>query len=298
MSRKTASTQDEASFIRQHLASLGQLRTGYDRDYVPPLSELPRRPPIVPIEVLPPPEKDAAEPETNTLTITVKSLKPALSFPLTISPLDPISALKSQLAAHPRAPPAAAQRLLLKGKALADSRLVKEYDILSGAVVTLMVKPGVVWTGEEQRDSTAMDVDVPSPTLDTGASFSPQLTPGGHPIPTLTLSTEVPSRPQSPGAPQLPNTVHTVPINTDILTASQPGPQPDPGTSASYHQTISSAQFWTRLFGFLKLQFEEEEDAAQALEDFLLASKSALSAGEIARIRETVGISGMGGKGL
>ncbi|KZP00557.1 hypothetical protein CALVIDRAFT_584211 [Calocera viscosa TUFC12733] len=80
--------------------------------------------------------------------------------------------------------------------------------------------------------------------------------------------------------------------------ADEMGLQPDPGTSASYHQTISSAQFWTRLFGFLKLQFEEEEDAAQALEDVLLASKSALSAGEIARIRETVGISGMGGKGL
>ncbi|KZT60975.1 hypothetical protein CALCODRAFT_464917 [Calocera cornea HHB12733] len=304
----TQHRDSEAAFVRQQLATLDRLTSAYNTDYVPPLSELPRRPPLVPVHrsaslahtYASPPAR--ANVPTESISITIKSLKPALSFPLQISPLDPISTLKHTLAQHPRAPPADAQRLLLKGKALADTRLVKEYALEQGAVVTLMVKPGVEWTGEERVDESAMEVDLPAPVpagqLAAEGAGSPQLTPGGHPIPTLTLSTEVPSRPQTPGTAPLPSTVHTVSLNTDLASITTPGPQPDPGTSASYHSTISSAQFWTRLFGFLKLQFEEEDDAAKALEDFLLASKSALSAGEIAQIRETVGIVGMGGKGL
>ncbi|EJU02471.1 hypothetical protein DACRYDRAFT_94755 [Dacryopinax primogenitus] len=286
-------SQDEKSFISQHLAALSHLRTAYPPDYVPPLEDLPRRPPIIPIDALPPPEKHSSNSESETITITIKSFKPALSFSVSLSPLDPISQLKHQLALHPRAPPTDAQRLLLKGKALVDARLVKEYDITEGSTVMLMVKPGYEWT-QAKPDDNPMEIDTPPPPPGRSSTLSP----GNQPIPTLTLSTEIPSRPPTPSGPTPPPQLHTVPINTDILTASIPSTSPDAGTPAKYHQTISSKSFWTRLYGFLRLQFEEEEDAAAALDQFLLASKGSLTAGEIARVREAVGVVGMGGKGL
>lgn len=42
-------------------------------------------------------------------------------------------------------------------------------------------------------------------------------------------------------------------------------------------------------------QFPEERDAVQAFEDFLRASKSTLSASEIAKIRDIAGVTGMSG---
>jgi UV excision repair protein RAD23 len=58
-------------------------------------------------------------------------------------PRGPISAIKTQIAAQPRIPPAHAQQLPLKGKALADAKLLKEYSVQDGDTINLMLKPGV-----------------------------------------------------------------------------------------------------------------------------------------------------------
>lgn len=44
-----------------------------------------------------------------------------------------------------------------------------------------------------------------------------------------------------------------------------------------------------------RIEFEVREDADQAFETFLVGSKGYLTPSEIARIRDTVGIMGMGG---
>ena len=47
---------------------------------------------------------------------------------------------------------------------------------------------------------------------------------------------------------------------------------------------------------FFSNEFDTAEDASQAFESFLLGSKGSLSPSDIARIRDTIGIHGMGGR--
>ena len=70
-----------------------------------------------------------------------------------MQPTDTIQAIKAQLASEAGAPPADVQRLLLKGKALADAKLLKEYDVKDGDTVNLMVKPGFASTGHRWQIS-------------------------------------------------------------------------------------------------------------------------------------------------
>ena len=51
-----------------------------------------------------------------TIQTTFKSLKPPFSTIIPVSPADPTSAIKTQIAAQPRAPPADAQRLPAEGQ--------------------------------------------------------------------------------------------------------------------------------------------------------------------------------------
>jgi len=63
----------------------------------------------------------------------------------------------------------------------------------------------------------------------------------------------------------------------------------------SYQSTIKKPEFWDRLYAFLKLEFENRDDASLAIEEFLVASKGHLSAHEIAKIRDICGLFSMGG---
>ena len=77
--------------------------------------------------------------------MTFKSTKPVQVYALDVQPTDTISSIKAQLASVPGAPPADVQRLLLKGKALADSKILREYAVKDGDTINLMVKPGFDW---------------------------------------------------------------------------------------------------------------------------------------------------------
>lgn len=72
-------------------------------------------------------------------------------------------------------------------------------------------------------------------------------------------------------------------------------PSVAPERMTTYHATVSKPEFWQGMLGHLKSQFPEERDAVQAFEDFLRASKSTLSASEIAKIRDIAGVTGMSG---
>lgn len=236
--------------------------------------------------------------QPDKLNLIVKSLKPSLTFPISASPTDSISKLKSLVAASsPSAPPVDTQRLLLKGKALADNKLLKEYDISEGSTIHLVLKPTSVTI-----DPPTMSVPAPVPSndppaLEAGASIqhgdkvksmpssssaSSIPRPAGHGhtrVPSLTITTDVDARPGSPGSPLI------------VTDAPSLGPQAQV-SSAAFHQTVSNPQFWQKLHAICVSEFVYEDDADAAWEGFLVSMKGRLSAGEAALIRDVVGVRG------
>jgi UV excision repair protein RAD23 len=164
-----------------------------------------------------------------SLTLIFKSLKPPQSFTLPVQPTDTIQSIKSLLASQPRAPAADAQRLLLKGKALADAKLLKEYNIKDGDTVNLMIKPGYTW---DPNVMTAPD------TISNLKQEHPQ-------IPSVVLS-------PSPSSiiPSSPNT-KPLDINLTLDTSSIPTASSEASDTA-YHATISNPAFWQELLKLLQ----------------------------------------------
>ncbi|KDQ08613.1 hypothetical protein BOTBODRAFT_37764 [Botryobasidium botryosum FD-172 SS1] len=263
-----ASQPDETAFIKSHLGSLASVPLTYLDEYQPEADHIPKKIPVFGVELLPPPERKNEDVDMgDNITITIKSSKPAASFELSVHTTDTIAILKTKLEEQ-NGPPADKQRLLLKGKALLDTKLLKEYGIGNGDTVNLMVKPDYKWDPSEEKPK--------EPT-------APAHTPGHQRIPSLVLSTTSPTSPTGGNRPPIPLTLDT------NLTQAVP-PQP---TSA--HATISSPDFWHRLRAFLWGEFAKREDADATFEAFFVASKGSISPHEIAKIRDTVGVLGMGG---
>lgn len=164
-------------------------------------------------------------------------------------PTDTIATIKSQLASVSGAPPADVQRLLLKGKALADGKLLKEYDVKDGDTVNLMVKPGYAW------DPTAAPAE-PKPSITTtepsGESITlvPEQTvktKHGHGrTPSIVLS---PSPSLAPVADESFEKLVDIPL---VLDTSNIPPSPLSGNDTPYHTAISQPEFWERLYAFLR----------------------------------------------
>ncbi|KAG5637670.1 hypothetical protein H0H81_003638 [Sphagnurus paluster] len=278
--------QAEQAFARTFLNTLASQPVTFADDYQQRPENSLRRVPVLPIPVPEPPQSKAASSSSSSssssIAITIKSLKPAYSFSLQVNPTDTIAAVKELLAAQPRAPRADIQRLLLKGKALADAKLLREYTVKDGDTINLMLKPGSEWD-----PSSATATTTNSPTMSKPSA--PLATPArrGHArIPSVVLS-------PSPSADQ----PHT-PEKDILLTldsASLPGPiQTEP--LSTYGATVARPEFWERLWQFLQAEFTTPADALTAFEDFLRASKGSLTASQIARIRDHVGIVGMAGR--
>lgn len=246
--------------------------------------------------------------EATSVNITFKSSKPPQSFTLSVQCDDPVSAIKFQLASQPRAPPADAQRLLLKGKALADNKLLREYNVKDGDTINLMVKPGFDWDPTKTAFPVLSEPDRrPSPEPGMSSSISlPKLTTGFRHTrtPSIVLS-------PSPSVASLEPESKPQDINLTLDTSTIPTGLLSPVTRSSFQATISESEFWGRLLSFLRCvcmpliaqytnepnrsEFTNENDALVAFEDFLRASKGAMTASEIARIRDCVGVVGMAG---
>jgi len=281
--------QAELAFVKNLANTLASQPVTFDNDFQQPPENTLKRVPVLQIDVPPPPERKRQDAVLiNTVQVTFKSLKPPFSITIPVSPADSISTIKSQLAAQPHVPPADAQRLLLKGKALADTKLLKEYSVKDGDTVNLMVKPGFEW------DPTKA---VPTPAADTSgqagdASLSPNPPTkrrGGH--------GRIPSVVLSPTPSSTSEEVHDIPLVLDTgiqISADMPSESP-PIPQSTYRTTISQPEFWERLHIFLRSEFPNRDDASIAFEDFLNASKSILTVSEIAKIRDYVGVVGMAG---
>ncbi|KDQ50374.1 hypothetical protein JAAARDRAFT_42163 [Jaapia argillacea MUCL 33604] len=285
--------QAELAFIKNFINTIGAAPVVYGDDYQQPPSNSLKRIPVLPVDLPPPPERK--QPEASTLSasikITFKSIKPPKSYTLSVQPTDPISDIKSQLASSPGAPPPDTQRLLLKGKALADSKLLKEYNIKDGDTITLMVKPGYDWD-----PSKVISVTPPTPATEIDRSdMTSTSQPGssrtrtGHVrVPSVVLSPS-PSG-SSPGEEKPTDILLT--LDTSIIPTASLSAE---NSASPFHDTISDPEFWVRLLTFLRGEFGTNNDAVTAWEDFLRVSKGTLSPNEIARIRDHVGIVGMGG---
>ncbi|KAJ3513010.1 hypothetical protein NLJ89_g3191 [Agrocybe chaxingu] len=303
--------QAERAFARTFLNTLSTQPITYEDDYQQPLQYSLKRVPVLPIAVPPPPKRkpqlEASGPSSAALSLVFKSLKPSASFALSVQPTDTIATIKAQLSStHPSAPPPDAQRLLLKGKALADAKLLKEYNIKDGDTLNLVVKPGFNWDPNAPTPSTStetMSSDAP-PNPFGSAKLDPNAKPsrGRHQrIPSVVLSPSrgrhqrIPSvvlspSPSSDSPGSVEKDIMLTLDTTDIQSQAVPSE-----TLSTYHQTVSQPEFWERLFTFLKTEFTTEGDAILAFEDFLCATKGSLTASEIAKIRDTTGVVGMAG---
>ncbi|KZV93002.1 ubiquitin-like protein [Exidia glandulosa HHB12029] len=283
----------DLELVTQHIALLAHSSQHRPNDHQLPLSQWPRKVPLLGIDLPPPPERknDAQVSAAQDITLTVKSLKPALTFTLAVQPTDSIQHIKAKLAAQPNAPPADSQRLLYKGKALADARLLKEYDIPQASTLNLVIKPGTTMPAPEQthtRAAPSLDVHPPPPE-----PASPSL------IPQVILSpTPAPARDGSRSPHRRTQSLTPVSLSLDgdtsFAAASDP-PHHASTAPTTYHSTITSPEFWKKLHDFLQKEFTTREDASSAFEEFLVASKGELSITDIAKIRDTVGEFGMGG---
>ncbi|KIM86686.1 hypothetical protein PILCRDRAFT_815936 [Piloderma croceum F 1598] len=261
--------QAETAFVKTFLNNISNQPVTYSDDYQQPLEKSLKRVPVLPIGLPAPPARKQrlSESSTASLTLTFKSLKPPQSFTLPVQSTDTIQSIKSLLASQPRAPPADAQRLLLKGKALADAKLLKEYNIKDGDTINLMIKPGNTWNPNAM---TAPD------------SISAPL------IPSVVLS-------PSPSS-VTPSSENSKPldINLTLDTSSIPTAS-SKATDTAYHATISDPAFWQELLKLLQTHFKSTDDVHTAFEDFFCASKGKLTATEIAKIRNVVEVFGMAG---
>ncbi len=185
---------------------------------------------------------------------------------------DSIAQLKALVSAStPSAPPVSAQRLLIKGKALADTKLLQEYGVEEGATVHLILKAG--WE---------KDLAAPKAEFATGPiPAEPPPSPGAVPALTISVPDDSPASPAHPSAR---------PITAAEL-ATPLGPQ-GVITSAPYHATLADPAFWSKVYALCRASFASESDADGCWIGMLEGARGGLSAGEVAKIKDVVGVTG------
>jgi len=326
MSLSPAALEEEIASMTGHANTLTLIPVVYPNDHVPDPDEvdLPHKLTPFPVDLPPPPEiattQDGAATRGNC-SLAIKSLKPPVTFTLVdVSGTDTVLSIKERLALeHSRAPNADIQRLLLKGKALADNKLFKEYlppSSEGGEVnLTLMIKTGASWDAEEKPTTTThprlhLEPDSLQPVAGRKHARTPSEGQADQfPVPSLTLST--------PGSPTSVTERAQVPLDIadpDYPHLIRPGSPSSPGNagiSGLQHALLTRTEFWVHFRDFLQKEVSElyasgyhgggnvasdlEVEADELLESFLLASKGSLEATEVARIRDAVDIKGMAG---
>ncbi|KAG2361834.1 ubiquitin family-domain-containing protein [Suillus spraguei] len=285
--------QAELVFVRSFVKVIGAQPIVYSDDYNQPPQNSLKKVPILPIELPPVPERkgEPSTPLVTSISITFKSTKPPQSFTLAVQPTDTVSEVKALLASQPNAPPPEAQRLLLKGKALADAKLLKEYGVKEGDTINLMLKPGFEWdptkspfpsnaSPVKMKHSNLPEIQTPQPKLATGHRHTR--------TPSIVLS-------PSPSVVSLEPEGKPHDIDLTLDTSLLPTASISRAARSSYQTVISEPPFWDRLYSFLRTEFSNDSDALIAFEDFLRASKGGLTASEIAKVRDHVGVVGMAG---
>ncbi|KAH6917933.1 ubiquitin family protein [Coprinopsis sp. MPI-PUGE-AT-0042] len=300
----------EHAFARTFLNTLGRQPVTYSDDYQQPAESSLKRVPVLAIPLPPVPESKASgsgsSAESAPISLTFKSLKPAVSYTLPVSLTDSVLSIKTAL--HEQnsdtLPSAEHQRILLKGKALADQKLLKEYNVKDGDTLNLVFKP-VPAAPPAAPVIAPQPVPANSSPMTTSAKSSPFGSLGGSLDPNAKASGGGKRHQRIPSVVLSPSPSNDVPDETpkeivlDLDAASvdpiNPEMRDSLGLTGSYHDTVAKPEFWEKMIEFLKTQFHREADLHLAFEDFLCATKGSLTANQIAKIRDHVGIVGMAG---
>lgn len=282
----TMADQAEFAFIKTFVNTISTQPITYDDEYQqPPENSLKKIPVLTGVAVPEPPARKVEETAagsssserfkgviavscTNsahiaTLNLLIKSTKPPITYTLSgIHPTDTISAIKQHLSTtNATAPAPDTQRLLLKGKALADNKLLKEYPVKDGDTINLMVKPGVEWNPSgPAAEPPAVTLSTPAPKPAFGTSLSSSLLSGGSPaaasghtgkrhqrIPSVVLS---PSPSNEDDLDAQPRKDVLLTLDTTDLALGTGSTTKE--TLGAYHLTISSPGFWDKLIQFLR----------------------------------------------
>ncbi|CAH1762672.1 8994_t:CDS:2 [Entrophospora sp. SA101] len=157
---------DETSFVSQFLETLSTRQVKYPKDFSPPTQTRPR--PITPSaptssksskstgkgnEII----NDSSAQDTP-IQVSVKSLKGNLTHNVQINNSETIYNLKEKLQKITSFTPSN-QRLILKGKALIDTKTLFEHGITNGTVVHLVHKPGITNSGGGDGGGISKNVD-------------------------------------------------------------------------------------------------------------------------------------------
>lgn len=296
--------QDEVNAIKRHLQALSKQPLQLPNDHSSPLSSRPRRVNCPQLPLAEPPAPLILESQASSsepIKITIKSLKPPLSFSLACSPSSTISELKELLCqSDSSAPPVDSQRLVYKGKALADNKLLKEYEsIQTGETIHLMIKPNSAisnMSSSERPSSVIVEPGTPASEktlsgVESSLNRKESQSRLTMKIPKITMETEGAESIEAPFISRSRSgSVHTNPMYSPHLSISE-----------SFKSVITSDSFWIASREFLETQFATavgglgEANARQLWEHWFNSSKEWLSPSEIARIREATGISGMAG---
>ncbi|KAJ7230936.1 hypothetical protein C8J57DRAFT_1730395 [Mycena rebaudengoi] len=182
--------------------------------------------------------------------------------------------IKQQLAqAYPAAPPADTQRLLLKGKALADNMLVREYSVKDGDTFNLLVNLSIDLKGSPSAGVTAGKGHQRIPSMVLSPSPSAVAPPGGEPPSSSGSSSPFTRSRQN-------STTRDITLMLDNATPALA----EQGLS-TYHTGPGSGRACSRIWDLPP----SPADAQLALEEFLRMAKGTLTASEIARVRDQRG---------
>jgi hypothetical protein len=131
----------------------------------------------------------------------------------------------------------------LKGKALADAKLLKEYSVQGGDTINLMVKPGVDWDPTKAPEQPAPLT--PEETASLG--LAPPTKRRGHGrIPSVVLS-------PTPSSPlEKPQDIQLVDADGFTLSAAEMPPTEPAIPQSTYRTTVSQPEYWEKLLAFLR----------------------------------------------
>ncbi|GAA5824060.1 hypothetical protein JCM11251_001505 [Rhodosporidiobolus azoricus] len=272
----------ELNSIKTTADLLASQKLRYSHNYVPPIEERPRKATLVNVPVCEPPSTSStgdadAGPSTDAIKLTIKSLKPPLTFTLSARPTSTISDLKAQLSSsESSAPPPEAQRWVLKGKVLGDSRLLKEFPVEEGSTINLMVTKAVSPAAAPPL-GTPMDED---PSEETPS------------VPALTLSEpSSAAAPSSAAPPALKVDLDALPMSTSASTQNPA----HAGLSDSFLSSVSSPDLWQEVRDVVEKRFETAAEAQKVWEAMFGGAREWISPNQKALVREKVGYSAMGG---
>ncbi len=222
----------ENAFVNTYIRTISSQPVTYPDNYAQPPSNSLKRIPVLPIDVPPVPERaDKPGESSSDMELTLKSLKPAKSIVVTVKGTDTIADIKSKWDSG-----GGEVRLLLKGKALQDAKLVREYGFKGGDVVNVVVKPASAPVSP--AEPLASKPSTPSLAINTATHTKKH---GRIPSVVLSPSPSITGGPGSDDGRRTP----------DILLNLDGEGEPSKDVTA-YHATLANPDMWERLLGFLK----------------------------------------------